>query len=286
LGSNTVGTSGEKIRKLFSILKQVKLEERKGSIFTTDGSPNKIFFAFILKILKTDTLRLINLFGPDYLGSLVKLMEMPFPIGDAFRTFAGVTIGVCRTKIIETILFTVCIGFFRFYDISPPEESLEKNVFDYVCTLVFYYLYQVFFNDDISIDKKIVLSKELFMSFLGVYGPDPLIWKVTITNADKYKQFYTEIGSRSRKSTGFGKYVEVPVRECSRIRGSAALLYPPVLTSRKIEHIVGYAVSGSSQGQKITECIPTPSVDINRIDTYLTSFNERLSPIFTKNILV
>lgn len=233
--------------KLFSILKQLRLENRGNPIYKTDGTPNKIFYAWVIQLLKSATqTQLKALFGGDYLGALVKLMEFPFPLGDTYRSFADVPINVARDNIINTVLFTMALGLFEFHKIPPPENDTQKNTLDYITTLVYVYLYKVYFDKEIT-DKNSYLAP--FMeTFYRIYGPDPFLGKVTLLSPDNYNRFYTTIGTPNG-TPGFGTIVKAPTVGSSRIRSvvPTILAKPPTLTGKGILKFSNIATA-SAQG--------------------------------------
>jgi hypothetical protein len=250
--------------KLFSILKQLRLENRGNPIYKTDGTPNKIFYAWVIQLLKTANLT--TLFGDDYLGALVKLMEFPFPIGDTYRSFADVPISIARTNIIETVLFTMALGLFEFHKISPPEDDTQKNTLDYITTLVYVYLYKVYFDKTIT-NKNFYLAP-LKDTFNKIYGPDPFLGKVTLLSSDKYNQFYIAIGTKTPGAPGFGTIVEVAtVGSSRRIKGITPLKIPPALPGKGILKFSNIATA-SSQGVLLMSVLGT---DFNTISTKLKS---------------
>jgi hypothetical protein len=263
--------------KLFSILKQLRLENRGNPIYKTDGTPNKIFYAWVIQLLKTATQeQLTPLFGGDYLGALVKLMEFPFPLGDTFRSFADVPISVARNNIINTVLFTMALGLFEFHKISPPEDDTQKNTLDYITTLVYVYLYNVFFMKDKSIADKLSYLAPFMDTYQRIYGPDPSLGKVTLLSSDKYNQFYTTIGT-SNGTRGFGEIVIAPKVGSSRIRSVAPttiLAKPPTLTGKGILKFSNIATA-SAQGVLLMSVL---GKDFSSIYTKLNS-------IFTSNQL-
>jgi hypothetical protein len=261
--------------KLFSILKQLRLENRGNPIYK-DGTPNKIFYAWVIQLLKSaNQTQLTALFGDDYLGALVKLMEFPFPLGDTFRSFADVPISIARNNIINTVLFTMALGLFEFHKISPPEDDTQKNTLDYITTLVYVYLYNVFFMKDKSIADKLSYLAPFMDTYQRIYGPDPSLGKVTLLSSDKYNQFYTNIGT-SNGTRGFGEIVIAPKVGSSRIRSVAPtiLAKPPTLTGKGILKFSNIATA-SDQG------VLLGSVFVGDFPSIYT----KLNAIFTSNQL-
>jgi len=274
-GGGDVGMNDgqESRRSLFSILKQIRLENRGNPIYK-DGVANKIFFAWIIQLLNQGEIKdLQGLFGVDYLSKIEQLMDFPFKLGDKFRSFADVPTGIARKKVAETILFTIFLGGFQFHTIIPPNDDTQKNTLDYITTLIYVYLYRLFFEiTGKTISERITKANELFTSFTSIYGNYPILWKITLLSPEKYNLFFTTIGS------GLSPIVSVPGKNSKRIASvTTPLLSPPTLTSKGISDLSSYASTGSAQGNLLWEAF-------GRKDT--TTIYSFIDSIFKTNQLV